>query len=151
MAGMNHLKNNRLSSSFRQDLESLKCHNEQLRRLFTSCTIPGYPAQGKQPTPPPGLSPDVLRENSVHANKLYDAICDSYRCQCPFPHEANIELRHDSRKLLDPSEPFELIFPVKEISEEMSELYMKSPMSMSPTDDPDMRYVFCLLLGKAQY
>jgi hypothetical protein len=146
---MNQFRHSRASSSFRQDLESLKWHNEQLTRLFTNSTSPGYAAQGKQPNALPRLSPDVLKQNSAHANELYDAICDSYHCQCASPHEANLGLRPDSPKLKDANEPFELIFPAKDISDEASESDIKcaSPSEISvmgastePPWDSDTRY-----------
>jgi len=118
-----------------QDLNSLIWHNEQLTRLFANRTSPGYVAQGKQPNAPARLSPDILRQNSAHANELYDALCDSYHCQCASPHEANLGLRSGSPKLSDHSEPFELILPAKDISEELSELDIKcsSPTEISIT------------------
>src|SRR5947207_8883624 len=141
---MSQLKKNLPYSSFRQDLESLKSTNMQLM-LLTNCTSSGYPAQGKQPTSSSTIPVDILRRNSAHANDLYYTICDSYRCQCLFPHEANLGLRQDSPKLLDSSESFKFIFPVKEISENMSELDLKSPtspsdISVAPTADVHMRY-----------
>jgi hypothetical protein len=138
-------KHGRPSSSVRQDLKTLRWHNWQLTRLFTNCTSPGYPAQGKQPSPLLRLSHDVLRKNAAHANELFEVICDSYHCHCASPHEANLGLRPDSPKLQDASKPFELIFPVKEISENVSELDLKWPtspseISVDPTEDYDMRY-----------
>src|SRR5271167_4312816 len=94
---MGQLKNNLPSSGFRQDLESLKGHNMQLTRLVTNCSDSGYLAQGKQPTPLPSIPAHILQQNSKYANDIYDAICDSYRCQCLFPHEANLGLRQDPK------------------------------------------------------
>ena len=135
---MSQFKHSIPSSSFRQDLESLKWHNVQLTRLFTNRTSPGYATQGKQPNGPERLSPDVLKQNSAHANELYDAICDSYHCQCSSPHEANLGLRPDSSKLKDASEPYELIFPAKDISEYMTDIEIKcaSPSEISVIGGP---------------
>jgi hypothetical protein len=118
------------TSNFRQELESLKQLNGRLQRLVTNCTSSGFPAQGKQSISPRRLSPDILKENTAHAEDLYHAICNSYNCQCSYPHEANLGVRQ-SPKLLDASEPFELIFPVDEETEDMIEVDLKSPMSPS--------------------
>jgi hypothetical protein len=122
-----------LTSSFKEDLENIKWHNNGLERLFTNRTSPGYAAQGKQPNALPRLSPDILRQNSVHANELYDALYDSFHCQCASPHDANLGLRLDDPKLSDPSKPFEVIFPAKYTSEELSEMDVKcySPSEIS--------------------
>jgi hypothetical protein len=120
------MKHNLPTSTFRIELESLKQHNGRLQRLITNCTASGYPAQGKQPISPPRLSPDILRENTAHAEDLYHAICNSYNCQCPSPHEANLGLRQVSPKLLDDGEPFELIFQVEEENEDMARVDLKS-------------------------
>lgn len=137
------MNNSRTSSTFNQDLESLRLHNMQLGRLFELCPSPGYSAWGEQPTSLPKGSDNITELKRAHARELYDAICDSYRCQCPFPHEAILGLRPDPPKLL---EPFELIFPVKDISEEVSLLDIRcsSPDEISiPPDnrwDSDARY-----------
>jgi hypothetical protein len=123
------MKHNLPTSTFRQELESLKQHNGRLQRLITNCTASGFPAQGKLPISPPRLSPDILRENTAHAKDLYHAICNSYNCQCPTPHEANLGLRQGSPKPLDDGEPFELIFPVDEEKEDVTEIDIKSPTS----------------------
>jgi hypothetical protein len=138
-------KRNWPSSSFGRDLENLKLHNKHLARLIANCANPGYPAQGTQSNPPTRLSLDVLQMNAAHADELFDAICECYRCQCPFPHEVSLRLRLDSHNLQDTNEPFELIFPTKEISEDMLELDPKSPTSLSEilvdsTKEYDMRY-----------
>lgn len=122
------MKHNLPTSTFRTELESLKQLNCRLQRLVTNCTASGYPAQGKQPSSPPRLSPDLLRQNTVHAKDIYNAICNSYNCQCPYPHEANLGLRQVSPKRHDDGE-FELIFPVEEEKEEMTEVHVKSPTS----------------------
>lgn len=125
------MKHNLPTSTFRQELESLKQLNGRLQRLVTNCTSSGFPAQGKQPNSPPRLSPNILKENTAHAKDLYYAICNSYNCQCPYPHEANIGLRQVSPKLLGDGESFELIFPVDEEKEDMIEVDLKSPISPS--------------------
>jgi hypothetical protein len=111
------MKHNLPTSTFRIELESLKQHNGRLQRLITNCTASGYPAQGKQSISPSRLSPDILRENTARAKDLYHVICNSYNCQCPSPHEANLGVRH---------EPFELIFPVEEENEDMARVDLKS-------------------------
>jgi len=121
----------------------------QLRRLFEPCTSPCYPAWREQPTSPPKGPDDIIELKRTYAKELYEAICDSYRCQCPFPHEANLGLRPDSPRML---EPFELIFPVKDISEDVSQLdircYSPDEISIPPTDrwDSDARYALKLPL-----
>lgn len=119
------------SSSFRQELESLKKLNGQLQKLITNCTVSGFPAQGKQPVSPPRLSPDLLKENTTHAEDIYQAIGNSYNCECQSPHEANLGLRQISPKPVNTSEPFELIFPVDEGKEYITERDLSSPISPS--------------------
>src|SRR6266516_1757526 len=100
------MKNTLPTSTFRQELESLKKLNGQLQKLITNCTASGFPAQSVSP---PRFSPDILKENTMHAEDLHHAICDSYNCQCQSPHEASLALRQASPKILDAGEPFELI------------------------------------------
>ncbi len=119
------------TSSFRQELEALKQLNGWLQRLITNCTASGFPAQGRQPITPHRLSPDILKENTAHAEDLYHAICNSYNCECPSPHEANLGLRQMSPKPLNAGEPFELIFPIDEEKEDMKERDLKSPLSLT--------------------
>jgi hypothetical protein len=104
----------------------LKKLNGQLQRLVTNCTASGFPAQGGQSASPPWLSPDILKENTIHAEDLHHAICNSYNCQCQSPHEASLALRQVSPKILDAGEPFELIFPVDEEKEYFAEKDLKS-------------------------
>jgi hypothetical protein len=119
------------TSTFRQELESLKTLNGQLQKLVTNCTAPGFSAQGKQLESPERLSPNFLKEYTTHAEDIYHAICNSYNCQCEYPHEANLGLREVSPKTPDPSDPFELIFPIDEEKEYIAERDLKSPMSPS--------------------
>lgn len=119
------------TSSFRQELESLKKLNGQLQRLVTNCTASGFPAQGRQPVSLPRLSPDILKEKTTNAEDIYHAICNSYNCQCQSPHEANLGLRQVSPEALGTDESFELIFPVDEEKEYITERDLKSPMSPS--------------------
>jgi hypothetical protein len=118
------------TSSFRLELESLKKLNGQLQRLVTNCTASGFPAQGRQTASPSRLSPDILKEKTIHAEDIYHAICNSYNCQCQSPHEANLGLRQVSPEALGADEPFELIFPVDE-EKEYIERDLKSPISPS--------------------
>ena len=119
------------TSSFRQELESLKKLNGLLQKLITNCTASGFPAQGGQSASPPRLSSDILKENTIHAEELHHAICNSYNCQCQSPHEASLALRQASPKILDTSEPFELIFPVDEEKKYITERDVKSQVSPS--------------------
>jgi hypothetical protein len=119
------------TSSFRQELEHLKKLNGQLQKLITNCAASGSPAQGGQPVSPPRLSLDILRENTIHAEDLHRAICNSYNCQCQSPHEASLALRQVSPKILDAGEPFELIFPVDEEKEYITERDLRSHNSPS--------------------
>jgi len=104
-------------------------------------TVREGPAKGKQPNSPSMLSLDILQQNCARANELYNTIYNSYHCQCTFPHEVNIRLRLDSLELCDASETFELIFPIRD----MSEPDIESPTSPSnilitTTKDSNMRY-----------
>jgi hypothetical protein len=119
------------TSTFRQELESLKKLNGLLQKLITNCTASGFPAQGGQSASPPRLSSDILKENTIHAEELHHAICNSYNCQCQSPHEASLALREVSSKILDADEPFELIFPVDEGKEYFTERDLKSQISPS--------------------
>jgi hypothetical protein len=113
------------TSTFRQELESLKKLNGQLQKLITNCTASGRSIS------PPRLSPDILKENTIHAEDLHHAICNSYNCQCQSPHEASLALRQVPSKILDAGEPFELIFPVDEEKEYIAERDLKSQISPS--------------------
>jgi len=133
------------TSSFRQELESLKKLNGQLQKLVTNCTTSGFPAQARQPVSLPRLSLDTLKENTIHAEDLHHAICNSYNCQCQSPHEASLALHQASQKILDAGKPFELIFPVDEEKEYITQRDLTSPISpsyssiasteMTPTDE----------------
>jgi hypothetical protein len=126
------------TSTFRKELEELKQHNGRLQRLITNCTAPGFPAQGKQPQSPRRVSPDSLRENTAQAKDIYHAICSSYSCQCPYPHEANLGLRQVPLQPPDDLEPFELIFPVDEEKKDMAEVVLQSPATYSSMASTEM-------------
>lgn len=119
------------TSTFRQELESLKKLNGQLQKLITNCTASGFPAQGGQSASPPWLSPDILRGDAIRAEDLHHAICNSYNCQCQSPHEASLALRQVPPKIRDAGEPFELIFPVDEEKEYITERDLKLQISPS--------------------
>ena len=119
------------TSTFRQELERLGKLNGRLQKLITNCTASGFPAQGGQSASPPRFPPDILKENTIHAEDLHRAICNSYNCQCQSPHEASLALRQVSPKILDSGEPFELIFPVDEEKEYTTERDLRSQTSPS--------------------
>jgi len=123
------MKHHLPNSEFKSELQILKQHNGRLQRLVTNCTASGFPAQGKQPISSPRLSPDFLKEKAAQAKDIYHAIGNSYTCQCPSPHEANLGLRQMSPKILDDEDRFELIFPIEEGKEDMIEMDLKSPTS----------------------
>src|SRR5580700_10130105 len=117
------------AASVKEELKKLCKLNDQLKRLFNS-TASGYPAQGKLPRSSKTLPPDILRQMSMHANDIHDALYDSYRCECLDPHEANLGARHISPDNLDLSQPLELLFPVgEETAKEIAEMVPPSPTS----------------------
>jgi hypothetical protein len=67
----------------------------------------------------------------MHVEDLHHAICNSYNCQCESPHEASLALRQASPKILDAGELFELIFPVDEGEECITESDLRSKTSLS--------------------
>ena len=83
---------------------------------MTNCTSSFDSARSRPPVSLPLLPPDILRGISAHANDLYHAIYNGYRCKCPFPHQACLGLHQVSPGHINVSEPFELFFSVDESS-----------------------------------
>ena len=94
----------------------LHTHNIRLQRLFTN--VPHHSSSYRLEAPKNSHTPSTesIRQISIHANKLYDAIGMRYKCRCPVPHEATLGIRQVSPGHIDMKRPFELLYPVGECS-----------------------------------
>jgi hypothetical protein len=101
-------------ATVKDSMRKLHDLNLRLQRLLTNSASSGYSAQGRPPTTSTGLPPEVLRRISAQVNDLHDAIDEGYTCNCWSGHEANLGVHSpEDHKLI---QPFEIIFPVDEVT-----------------------------------
>ena len=111
------MRQNLPQSSLRDQLEKLAGLNEQLQRLLTDRSLPS-----KVPTVTRSVVPKrYLRRECGLAVDVYNALCNSYQCDCDAPHLANFCLPRlsenfqvDSNGLIT-NWQIEFIFPVDDL------------------------------------
>ncbi|MCJ1405771.1 hypothetical protein MMC11_009001 [Xylographa trunciseda] len=87
-ATIRNVKLNLPQSSIRERLEELTTYNGQLQRLFTDRSIPSNVIPTTKAVP----VRRYLRRECGRAVDIYNAVCNSYQCDCESPHVANFGL-----------------------------------------------------------
>jgi hypothetical protein len=85
----------------------------------------GYPVQGRNPKTSTNLPSEVLSQISARAHEVYDAISESYNCDCREGHKVHLGLASTEDHSF--TEQFEVIFAVKDdISKQLMQKYQAS-------------------------